>query len=307
MDPHPVEPVDYSVRRGAAWWTGMLLALTGFIALCVWVAWSPAVDLEDFWPSHLWLQVLLVLLVAFVVLLVVVRIVYRSTPRDVAIGDLSPEALRRLRPTEVGRFVRHAFGLRGYQAVSPADTDLADDCALDLELRKDRQTYVVRCKHWKSVRVDADAVRDFHAQIVSSRAAGGFLLSTGRFSHESVRYVRDCNLTLIDGKLLKTLLADEGSVVAAARPATARRVVTRPADWEPVSIPAAPPEAPLPEWTPQPSLAIDPARLVSPPTPACPMCSSPMVLRIAKRGRRAGRGFWACGRGRSCKGIRSLA
>lgn len=305
MDRHPVEPVDYSVRRGAAWWTGMLLALTGFIALCVWVAWSPTVDLEDLRPSHLWMQVLLALLAALIVLLVVVRIVYRSTPRDVAIGDLSPDALRRLRPTEVGRFVRHAFGLRGYQAVSPADTDLADDCALDLELRKDRQTYLVRCKHWKSVRVDADAVHDFHAQIVSSRAAGGFLLSTGRFSQESVRCVRDCNLTLIDGKLLKTLLADEGSAVAAARPATARRLVTRPADWEPVSVPA--PEAPLPEWTPQPSLAVDPARLVSPPTPACPMCSSPMVLRIAKRGRRAGRGFWACGRGRSCKGIRSLA
>jgi tRNA(Leu) C34 or U34 (ribose-2'-O)-methylase TrmL len=204
MDPHPVEPVDYSVRRGAAWWTGMLLALTGFSARGVWVAWSPAVDLEDLWPSHLWLQVLLALLAALALLLVLVRIVYRSTPRDVAIGDLSPEALCRLRPTEVGRFVRHAFGLRGYQAVSSSDTDLADDCALDLELRKDRQTYVVRCKHWKSVRVDADAVRDFHAQIVSSRAAGGFLLSTGRFSQESVRYVRDCNLTLIDGKLLKT-------------------------------------------------------------------------------------------------------
>ena len=203
--------------------------------------------------------------------------------------------------------VRQAFELRGYQAVSSAETGLADDCALDLELRKDRQAYLVRCKHWKAVRVEADAVRDFHAQMVSSRAAGGFLLTTGRFSHESARYVRNCSLTLIDGKQLKTLLADGGSAVAAARPATARRLVTRPADWEPVSVPALPPEAPISEWPPQPSLAIDPACVVPPPTPPCPMCSSAMVLRTAKRGRSAGRGFWACGRGRSCKGIRALA
>jgi hypothetical protein len=42
-------------------------------------------------------------------------------------------------------------------------------------------------------------------------------------------------------------------------------------------------------------------------TPSCPMCSASMVLRTAREGRHAGRGFWACSRRKECKGIRALA
>ena len=38
--------------------------------------------------------------------------------------------------------------------------------------------------------------------------------------------------------------------------------------------------------------------------PACPLCGSPMVLRVAKRGRTSGREFWGCIRYPACKGTR---
>jgi hypothetical protein len=38
--------------------------------------------------------------------------------------------------------------------------------------------------------------------------------------------------------------------------------------------------------------------------PACPLCGSPMVLRTAKQGKRAGQRFWSCSRFPDCRGTR---
>jgi len=38
--------------------------------------------------------------------------------------------------------------------------------------------------------------------------------------------------------------------------------------------------------------------------PACPLCGSPMVLRTAKQGKRAGQQFWSCSRFPECRGTR---
>lgn len=40
-------------------------------------------------------------------------------------------------------------------------------------------------------------------------------------------------------------------------------------------------------------------------TPDCPICSSPMVKRIASKGERAGKAFWGCSKYPACKGTRS--
>jgi ssDNA-binding Zn-finger/Zn-ribbon topoisomerase 1 len=47
--------------------------------------------------------------------------------------------------------------------------------------------------------------------------------------------------------------------------------------------------------------------LASKATPHCPLCDASMVLRTAREGRHAGRGFWGCSRRKECKGIRALA
>ncbi|WP_453950712.1 topoisomerase DNA-binding C4 zinc finger domain-containing protein [Bradyrhizobium sp. USDA 377] len=39
--------------------------------------------------------------------------------------------------------------------------------------------------------------------------------------------------------------------------------------------------------------------------PNCPRCGSPMRRRTARRGPRAGRGFWGCSRYPACTGIRN--
>ena len=308
MDPHLSEPVDQSLRRGAAWWTGMSLALVGFVGLCVWVAWSPAVDVEDFWPSRLWSRVLLALLAAFVALLVLVRIIYRSTPRDVAISDLTAEALRRLRPDDVLRFVGHAFAARGYERVDLGDASVRADPRSDIKLHRDGQSLLVRCCHWGSVRVDADKVELFGELLADCQMDGGFMVTTGRFSHAAVRQARGLNLTLVDGRLLQSLLAHEWPPLAPMLKPPVPHDEPQPSagfdDDMPQDMLSQQPLASA--FSPQPAPTHEPAAVVAPPTPACPRCASPMVLRVAKRGRRAGRGLWACSRGRSCKGVRPL-
>jgi len=39
-------------------------------------------------------------------------------------------------------------------------------------------------------------------------------------------------------------------------------------------------------------------------TPTCPLCNSPMVLKVAKKGKNAGHRFWSCSRYPECKGTR---
>lgn len=41
-------------------------------------------------------------------------------------------------------------------------------------------------------------------------------------------------------------------------------------------------------------------------TPTCPSCHTPMVIRVAKQGARAGSQFWGCSHYPGCKGIHSL-
>ena len=272
-------------------------------------------DLATLWPPALSpLQWGAVALVALALGWWRVRSVRRAPPADSILSELSPAALRRLRSADVVRGVAQAFEARGYQVVEPGETAARTDGILDIELRKERQTWLVRCKHWKSARIDAAEVGAFCAVLKERRAQGGFMVSTGRFSQAAQREARGVDLTLIDGTLLKALLAAEWPAAAAApaaRPA-APRVAAMPADWEPVSVLVPLPEDLASEWiaaassraetAPAPAPAAE-----APPAPACPICAGPMVMKVAKHGRHAGRGFWACARGRACKGIRPLA
>ena len=38
-------------------------------------------------------------------------------------------------------------------------------------------------------------------------------------------------------------------------------------------------------------------------SPACPICSAPMVKRVAKQGANAGSSFWGCSKYPQCRGI----
>ncbi len=248
---------------------------------------------------------LVVAVAAYALLRFLRRRQQRSAP---SASPMNASALRQVRSVEFIRLVGAAFQSRGYHVVESGLTGPRADGVADIELRKDREAYLVHCKHWKSRKIEVDAVRAFHALMTQRRAAGGYIVTTGRFSRDATHYVRGLSLNLIDGALLLPLL-DEGrhrKGAAATPSATMPLDPPKPVEWSPVSVLGAVPDVLEDTF----DLSQHPALAARSPTPQapprCPLCSAEMVLRTASRGKHTGRGFWGCSRRRECKGMRPL-
>lgn len=101
--------------------------------------------------------------------------------------------------------VGEAFRRQGYDVHErgPARGD-----GVAFELKRAGEIFLVECKHWQaSVVVGVPIVREFYGVLARSGAAGGFLITSSRFSDDALAYAQDSHLELIDGKALVQLLA----------------------------------------------------------------------------------------------------
>lgn len=158
------------------------------------------------------------------------------------------------------------FDGEGYEVIQSggADTGSAHaDGGIDIELRKNGELFLVQCKHYRSWKVSVETVRDLYGVMTSRGAAGGFVVTSGRFTEPAQEFAAGRSITLIDGEQLSDILSQTKRT---------REEPTVQTD---------------PEATP----------------PMCPKCSSAMVHRTAHRGENAGHEFWGCSRYPACKGI----
>jgi len=143
-------------------------------------------------------------------------------------------------------------------------TPLQGDHGIDVVLRAPNgEKEVVQCKRYQG-QVGEPIVRDFFGAMMHENAVHGYIVTTGEFTQQAKDWARGKPIELIDGEQLTHMRQ--------SRPATASPVVTT------ASAPA-----------------------VS--MPICPRCGSPMVLRIARRGDRAGKPFYGCSSYPKCHGI----
>ena len=187
---------------------------------------------------------------------------------------------------EFEMLVGEAFRLQGYQVVETGGGGA--DGGVDLVLRKERETFVVQCKQWKAFKVSVTVVRDLFGVMAARGAAGGFVVTSGRFTREATEFANGRNVKLIEGPALMGLLkqARASRANAAANVATPSRTAT--------------------PWETAPKSVAAPAPTVSGAAPACPRCGSSMVRRIAKRGANAGGTFWGCQTYPACRGVRPV-
>ena len=150
------------------------------------------------------------------------------------------------------------------------------DGGVDLVLRKDREKYLVQCKQWKAFKVGVTVVRELYGVMAAHGAAGGFVVTSGRFTDEAKTFADGRNIRLVDGPKLFGMIKQAKASGAGAR-----------GPEMPSRGPAATPGAP--------------AAVMA---PACPVCASAMVLRTAKRGANVGSEFWGCTKYPACKGTR---
>lgn len=152
----------------------------------------------------------------------------------------------------------------GYKVV---ETGGVADGGIDLRLKKEGETYLVQCKHWKTGKVPVAVVRELYGAMAAEGAAGAFVVTSGRFTADAEAFARGKNIELVDGRLLTTEI---------------RQAPTQPAGATPADQAATPHS-----------------------DTACPLCQSEMVHRVAKKGPAAGTTFYGCSRFPKCRGMRS--
>jgi restriction system protein len=200
----------------------------------------------------------------------------RSALADAASGSTAAEAVSGMTWREFEMLLSEAFRLDGY-AVKETGGQGADG-GVDLELRRDGETYLVQCKHWKAFKVDVTVVRELYGVMAARGASGGYVVTSGRFTSEAQEFARGRNVRLMDGAEVLGML---------------QRVKARGGRQERAGGAATKPSVRSEVDTTQP-----------PQVPACPNCQSPMVKRLASKGAQAGSHFWGCATFPKCRGTR---
>lgn len=268
----PVEDL-IEVASKLPWWVGVVLAITAYfwlhgIATSEVTAISQSGQMGQFVSQSLFKTLASVVqyLLPFSLLIGAAISAYgryrnKALHEQVAASPSSGE-LNNMSWQEFEALVGEAFRHKGY-AVTETGGGGADG-GVDLALRKDGETFLVQCKHWKAYKVGVSTVRELYGVMAAKGATGGFVVTSGVFTDEARTFSRGQNIELVDGKALHALI----------RGLSAHR-----------------------------KAASDPA-VATANAPACPICQSAMVKRTAKRGANSGKAFWGCSQYPSCKGTR---
>ncbi|MEP6587567.1 MAG: restriction endonuclease [Polaromonas sp.] len=76
------------------------------------------------------------------------------------------------------------------------------DGGVDVVLKKGPDSYLVQCKHWRALRVGVQPVRELYGVMAANGVTGGFVVTSGDFTEEAVRFSDGIALTLINGRTL---------------------------------------------------------------------------------------------------------
>lgn len=265
------------------WWGGVMLAFASFVLLHR-VA-SSAVEMpvqpgqmaafavtSIFHAAASVLQYLLPL----VFLLGALGSFLQRKRRQTLLADVSQnksaDALDQMSWQEFELLVGEAFRLQGYK-VTELGGD-GPDGGVDLVLSKGSEKFLVQCKQWKAYKVGVTVIRELYGVMAAKGAAGGFVVTSGRFTADAVEFANGRNIRLVDGPVLLGLIKQAKNARG--------------------NLPAVAPQ-----------LAVLKPQIRQPDaTPACPSCGAAMKLRMAKRGSNVGKSFWGCATYPACKGTR---
>lgn len=160
------------------------------------------------------------------------------------------------------------------------------DGGIDLRLRRADETVVVQCKRWRTKPVGASIVREIFGLQNAEGAQRAIVVTTSGFTPDAQSFARAQGIELIDGHALLERLAIVRAPASISPPVSP--LFTEPAQPERAAE-VPPPPAPSGQTTE---------------APLCPVCRSPMVRRIAKRGPTPGAAFWGCTNYPKCSGTR---
>lgn len=192
----------------------------------------------------------------------------RALVDGVAKSD-SDGALERMTWQEFELLVGEAYRRKGFSVVESGGGGA--DGGVDLVLKKGSETFLVQCKQWRALKVGVTVVRELYGVMAARGAAGGMVVTSGRFSDDAAAFAKGRNIELVDGPKLTHLI----------------------------------------RGVPPPSLVAPGATRIPEPAsysgaPVCPRCGKAMARRIAKQGANAWKPFWGCPGFPGCRGTRPI-
>ncbi|MCP8467885.1 restriction endonuclease [Pseudomonas sp. ZM23] len=165
--------------------------------------------------------------------------------------------------------VGETFRRKGFTVIEKGGN--GPDGGVDLVLHLGTDKYLVQCKQWKAINVGVTVIREFFGVMAAEGAAGGFVVTSGKYTQEAKAFADGRNIQLVDGILLKRWISNYS------------------------------------EDTPTISLASNSAQKTAPPEiPLCPVCNEIMKIRTARRGLNVGKEFWGCSKFPVCRGVRGI-
>lgn len=196
------------------------------------------------------------------------RLVSEVTENDAA------NALDGMTWREFEMLVGEGFRMQGYTVLETGGQgpDGGVDLILSRPSRNKTEIFLVQCKQWRAFKVGVDVVRELYGVMAAKGAAGGFVVTSGRFTSEAIAFAQGRNVNLIDGAKLNALIKQAKTASQSSE------------------LPSSSP--------PNPTSAA--------PKTSCPLCAKPMLQRTAKRGAKAGQMFWGCSGYPACRGVRAI-
>lgn len=254
-------------------WVGPLLAVLTF-ALFRYIAplaFPPRHDapdvgvvLRDFLPMLGWI------LAGAVLVLWIAAELSKLFSRKLLDRQSGIESIRELSWPAFEQLVCEGYRRKGFVAQTVGSS--SGDGGVDVELHSGGRRVLVQCKQWRAFKVGVATIREMLGVVVSQRASGGIVVTSGRFTQEARRFAESNPLIeLVDGPELARLI---GGVQLSGKQTSLR-----------------------------PTSPTTPLRAAS---PSCPLCGSIMVSRKARRGHLEGTQFWGCSKFPACRGTRAV-
>ena len=127
----------------------------------------------------------------------------RTLVQDV-MQSQSANALDEMTWGQFEQLVGDAFRLQGYSVLVTGGGGA--DGGIDLILTRGGEKFLVQCKQWRAYKVPVGVVRELYGVMAAKGAAGGFVVTSGRFTDDAASFAGGRNVTLIDGPKLYDLL-----------------------------------------------------------------------------------------------------
>jgi len=124
-------------------------------------------------------------------------------------------AIRSLNWLEFERMTGEALRRQGYTV---EETNRGPDGGVDLVLRLHGEQFLVQCKQWKAQKVSVQVVRELYGVMAAQGATGGFVVTSGVFTSEAIKFASGTNIELIDGTRLTRWFRAVGDVNATPAP-----------------------------------------------------------------------------------------